>query len=320
MENFACLKPGDANISTTSFYVKDTPPPPAGSSVEIIQSTTQFYRTEHEAHIRLQGHPRILCYHGWDNRGLLFDRHPTGDLLRYLLEHRDPPPSLTTRLQWACDIAEGLAFMHSRGVIWVDVSLGNVLISADHRAILCDFAGSRILPVDGQKMLPAEYGESQVSISPIMSMPRYPHALQWQGPGSPYPYPDMLDFTPSDDRFGFGIVLFCLLAFRFPHSNTLVVRDFQMAEKIFHLHHKHVFDSLGNTDGYQDLDAIIQKCFRAEYRSSDDLLIDLRAACDAMPSHGQLLQDKVHDPVLEFPKRESGRDFYPFDVPEDSLI
>ncbi|KAJ7248549.1 kinase-like domain-containing protein [Mycena haematopus] len=165
----------------TLYYVKDTPPAPAGSSVDMVQRTKHFYRTEHEAYLRLQGHPRILRYHGWDRRGLLFDRHPTGDLLRYLLEHHDPPPSLSTRLQWACDIAEGLAFVHSKGVIWVDVSLNNVLISADNRAIFCDFAGSRILPVDGLKVLPPDYSEAQLTVSPTMNMPRYPHALLWQG-------------------------------------------------------------------------------------------------------------------------------------------
>ncbi|KAJ7172100.1 kinase-like domain-containing protein [Mycena filopes] len=320
-----------ANLSAVDYaglFAKETPSAPVGSPPELVQRATIFYRSEHEAYLRLNGHPGVLRYHGWDRRGLLFDSHPAGDILLHLLENRDSPPSLSVRLQWACDIAEALAFVHSKGVIWVDVSLNNVLLSADQRAIICDFAGSCILPVFGRKVLPSDYALSQISIPPIMRMPRYPHARFWKGPGSPDPYPDW-NFTPHDDRFGFGILLFSLLAFRFPHSPHLAIRDIEVFQRIYELHQNESFDTLGEIPEYRDLEGIIQKCFRAQYEFSDDLLKDVRAAyrtmvrispvpipltivmTDSQPTNAPLLQDKVLDPVVEFPAYPRGRHLYP---------
>ncbi|KAJ7504020.1 kinase-like domain-containing protein [Mycena galericulata] len=310
--------PGANTVDYARLFAKETPPAPAGSSPELVQRTNLFYRTEHEAYLRLDVHPQVLRYHGWDRRGLLFDNHPAGDLLLHLLKKPNTPPSLLVRLQWACDIAEALAFVHSKGVIWVDVSLKNVLLSADESAIICDFAGSCILPVPGQKVLPSDYALSQVSISPIMRMPRYPHAQFWKGPGSPDPYPDW-NFTPHDDRFGFGILLFSLLTLRFPHSPHLAIRDMEVVQRIYDLHQSKTFDTLGEIPEYMDFEVIIQKCFHAHYQSSDDLLKDVRAAYQAMPPDAPLLQDKVHDPVVEFHAYTSGRHLYPFAVEGSQL-
>ncbi|KAJ6595286.1 hypothetical protein B0H10DRAFT_1960560 [Mycena sp. CBHHK59/15] len=151
-----------------------------------------------------------------------------------------------------------------------------------------------------------------------MRMPRYPHAQFWKGPGSPDTYPDW-NFTPHDDRFGFGILLFSLLALRFPHSPHLAIRDMEAVQRIYDLHQHQSFDTLGEIPEYRDLEAIIQKCFRADYQSSDDLLKDVRAAYHAMPRNAPLLQDKVHDPVIEFPAYMRGRHLYPFDVEGSEL-
>ncbi|KAJ7440660.1 kinase-like domain-containing protein [Mycena galericulata] len=291
-------------IHDAMLFAKATPSPPVGSSAELVHNTNLFYRSEHEAYVRLGPHPRILRYHGWDRRGLLFDSHPAGDILRYLLQNRDSPPPLSVRLQWACDVAEGLAFVHSRGLVWVDVALNNVLLSTDHRAIISDFAGCCILPLSGQKPLPVEYQESQISVSIISR--------------SPHPRPEgILNWAPVDDRFGFGIALFSLLTFRFPHSPDLVVRDFDLAQSIYLRHQSLDFDTLGVDPEYRQLEAIIQKCFTAQYQSSDKLLEDLLEARAAMPPGAPLLQDKVNDPMIDFSVYPPGRELYPFDQEDD---
>ncbi|KAJ7483160.1 hypothetical protein FB451DRAFT_1028901, partial [Mycena latifolia] len=164
------------------------------------------------------------------------------------------PPPLSVRLQWAYEIAEGLAFVHSRGVVWVDVALNNVLLSTDLRAIISDFAG--LLGISNQRR----------------------HNLK--EPTSP-PRVD-LELGPHRRRFGFGIVLFSLLTLRFPHSPNLVVQDFEFAHTIYLRHKDHSFDTLGDVPEYGQLEAIIQKCFRAWYQTSDELVEDLRAARAAM--------------------------------------
>ncbi|KAJ6498033.1 hypothetical protein C8R47DRAFT_1194051 [Mycena vitilis] len=215
---------GDSRIIDYSkLFAKDTPPAPLGSSDWVVETTKAFYRGEHEAYIRLNGHPLILRYHGWDQRGLLFDSPRRGFTL------------LSPQTSGIAPIAVGLAFIHSKGIIWVDVSLPNILLSEDNRGILCDFAGSRILPVPGLKVPSWTDRETQVGLSPMKTMPRYPHARAWQGPGGPYPNPEPNpnEFNPNDDRFGFGIVLFSLLALRFPHSANLVIHDLMEVQKIW---------------------------------------------------------------------------------------
>ncbi|KAJ7161648.1 kinase-like domain-containing protein [Mycena filopes] len=286
-----------------ALFAKATPPPPEGSSSDLVHYANLFYRSEHEAYVRLGPHPRILKYHGWDRRGLLFDSHPAGDVLQYLLRNRDSPPPLSVRLQWACDVAEGLAFVHSRGVVWVDVALNNVLLSSDLRAIVSDFAGCCILPLSGHKPLPNEYRESQVRVGLIS---RSPH---------PRPY-GTLDWAPLDDRFGFGLVLFSLLTLRFPHSVNLVVRDPEVAKGIYDLHRAHTFDTLGGPPEYGQLEAIIQKCFRAQYQTTNELVDDLHFACDSMPQNVPLLQERLNDPIVDFGSWPRGRQLYPFDQEE----
>ncbi|KAJ3903241.1 kinase-like domain-containing protein [Lentinula edodes] len=306
-------------VSNSALFVKETPSAPAGSTAEVIQLTNLFYQKEHDIYQRLGDHPRILRHHGWDERGLLFDRHPAGDLLRHLLIQRDPSPSLALRLRWACDIAEGLAYIHSKGVIWVDVNLHNSLLTRDQRVVLCDFAGSCMLNLPGEERLPFEYNQSQISMGPLMHIPllRLPHARIWEGPGSPYPHPDW-NFTPHMDRFAFGVVLFCLITFHFPHSPFLVVVDPEEVKRIYQLHQEACFDTLGEVAEYKDFEAIIQKCFQARYHSTDDLLHDLEVAVSGMPANAPLLQDGVKDPVVvEFDQRSSNRRLFPFPHEED---
>ncbi|KAE9382639.1 hypothetical protein BT96DRAFT_1010293 [Gymnopus androsaceus JB14] len=128
----------------------------------------------------------------------------------------------------------------------------------------------------------------------VMRIPPYPHAKIWEGPGSPYPYPDW-NWTPHFDRFSLGIILFCLVALRFPHSTYLFPRDIDEQYKIYQLHQSETFDTLGEVPEYKAFEAIIQKCFRAQYPSTDEVFKDLKAACAAMPSDAPLLQDKILD-------------------------
>ena len=79
-------------------------------------------RGEMSVHELLGRHLRIVAYHGHDpvSFELLLQRHPKGDLnykIRKFL-----------RLAWAVEIAHGIAYLHSKEVIWNDMHLGNVLV------------------------------------------------------------------------------------------------------------------------------------------------------------------------------------------------
>ncbi|KAJ7504337.1 kinase-like domain-containing protein [Mycena galericulata] len=313
---------GDSSTAYPELFIKETPPAPEECGPKVHRYTDLFYKSEHEANVRLGDHPRIVRYYGWDKRGLLFQKHSAGDLLCHLLTQRDPPPSLPARLQWASDIAEGLAFIHSRGVIWVDVSLRNVLLSDDlQHASLCDFGGSCILPVPGQKSLPAAFKGPMVAISPAVCMPPYGRAFDWKGPGSD----SDPDVTPHHDRFGYAILLFSLLTFRFPHSKWLVERDEVRINEIGRLQHQGEFDTMREPE-YAAFDRIIQKCFRAEYESSEDLENEVKDACEAMNKDPTLLkaaaerQAGVQDPIVEL-HYTAGRNLFPFsDIAFEDLL
>ncbi|KAJ7860839.1 hypothetical protein B0H14DRAFT_3445809 [Mycena olivaceomarginata] len=123
------------------------------------------------------------------------------------------------------------------------------------------------------------------------------------------------EISPHHDRFGYGLLLFCLLTLHFPHSRFLIIHDLNEANRIATLHFSKEFDSLGDLPQYAAFERIIQKCFHAEYRSSDDLEAEVKAACIAMDKDAPLLHSQVQDPIIELPP-STGRILLPFDREE----
>ena len=199
-------------------------------------------------------HPRIVSYHGHDpvSFELLLQRHPKGDLIRYL--QQQPEVSFQNRLAWAVEIAQGIAYLHSKEVIWNDMHLGNVLVTDDLHVVLCDFGGSYVKPD-----------------------PTYFFNI---GPPLPYICPD--DYygltNKRQDIFGFGVMLFVILSKRYPHCPTSgFTPSINELDRIFHLHQDHIFDALPDAV-YPHLAQIINKCFNISYQSGAELLLDLEEA------------------------------------------
>ena len=97
---------------THKYWVKPAPClDPDAAEVQRFQSEVAMYE-------RLGLHPRILRYHGRHHTppGILLDSHQKGNLGNYLHQYNGTIP-LLTRLQWAVDIAEGLAHIHSKGAV-----------------------------------------------------------------------------------------------------------------------------------------------------------------------------------------------------------
>jgi serine/threonine protein kinase len=98
-------------------------------------------------------HDRILIFHGTCR-----DLHPTegtvalitdlmerGSLKSILHETTSPnhftwkPRSITSQLELILDIADGMRFLHARGVLHRDLKSANVLVDKDGRAKIADF-------------------------------------------------------------------------------------------------------------------------------------------------------------------------------------
>lgn len=72
--------------------------------------------------------------------GLIMPWFDNGSVSDYL--HKNPKTWLE-RLCIVCDIANGLAYMHSLNIIHGDLNPSNVLIGNDGRSVICDFGLSR---------------------------------------------------------------------------------------------------------------------------------------------------------------------------------
>lgn len=102
---------------------------------------------------------------------------------------------------WYEDLRDGLAYIHGEGVVHRDVTLENVLIGADGRAVLSDFGVSKILP----RNLRAELKETMNTLvrgeKPMMGKPFYIAPEVRKG----------ADETAASDYYSLGIMLLRLL-------------------------------------------------------------------------------------------------------------
>lgn len=112
----------------------------------------EMVRAEAAIYEALGKHHRILDYLGlkvavlkgagpkpcaW---ALRLERAPGGINLRnYLYAHPASPPGPRNQLALAWQFAEGLAYVHARGVAWVDVSTRNVLLFGEWHLKICEF-------------------------------------------------------------------------------------------------------------------------------------------------------------------------------------
>ena len=103
---------------------------------------------------------------------------------------------------WYEDICDGLAYIHGKGVVHRDVTLENVLVGADGRAVLSDFGVSKILPRD----LRAELQETMNTLvrgdRPLMGKPFYIAPEVRAG----------ADESAASDYYSLGVMMLRILA------------------------------------------------------------------------------------------------------------
>jgi serine/threonine protein kinase len=88
------------------------------------------------------GHHKRIAQFEETTEGLILER---GECLRRRLQLIDTASiPISTKLQWAQDAAEGLAYLHSRHIVHADVGCHNMILDNTDHVKLIDFAGSRI--------------------------------------------------------------------------------------------------------------------------------------------------------------------------------
>ncbi|RSL67315.1 hypothetical protein CEP51_012690 [Fusarium floridanum] len=104
---------------------------PYGPPSMAAQTNSDLCR-EHDIYMAVGGHQHITtCF------GLVHDDNGNAIALRL-----EQIPSMRWRLEMAATLAKSVAYLHSRGVIWGDLSTRNVLVFDDDSLKICDFASS----------------------------------------------------------------------------------------------------------------------------------------------------------------------------------
>ncbi|KPM43441.1 hypothetical protein AK830_g3148 [Neonectria ditissima] len=104
---------------------------------------------EHDIYMALGGHQHITRCFGliYDDNGnaiaLKLERALKGNL-RHFIEETPETPSMRRRLEIAVAFAKCVVYLHSRGIIWGDLSTRNTLVFSDDSLKICDFASSSL--------------------------------------------------------------------------------------------------------------------------------------------------------------------------------
>ena len=145
-----------------------------------VDFLTRRFRVEGRLLARL-AHPRIVRVYDMDVDPVSGRPYYVMDLV---LDPSGRPRSLRDALaagevaetqvaNWYEDLREGLAYIHGEGIIHRDVTLENVLIGADGRAVLSDFGVSKIIPRDLRAELQATVSTLVRGRRPLMGKPFY---------------------------------------------------------------------------------------------------------------------------------------------------
>jgi len=102
---------------------------------------------------------------------------------------------------WYEDLREGLGYIHGAGIVHRDVTLENVLIGSDGRAVLSDFGVSKVLPRDLRDELHETMNTLVRGERPLMGKPFY-IAPEVKGGA---------DESPASDWYALGVMLLRLL-------------------------------------------------------------------------------------------------------------
>jgi len=109
----------------------------AADSQEDLEIEARIYQ-------HLGQHRRLVRFFNYSAQdGIFLEYMPNGNLRQYLQTHSQDITS-DQRCRWACEVAEGLEFVHSRGVIHFDTNPSNLLLGSNLELKIADFAGSSL--------------------------------------------------------------------------------------------------------------------------------------------------------------------------------
>ncbi|KAJ3335830.1 hypothetical protein HDU93_004277 [Gonapodya sp. JEL0774] len=113
-----------------------------GSDVSLKEASSKDFLREVQGWLGLRFPNVLLLYGACTDPQAMFMVSPlmeNGDLLNYLQNVRPD----ADRVLLLCDVARGMAYLESRGIVHADLKPGNVLVDKDGRAVIADFGLSK---------------------------------------------------------------------------------------------------------------------------------------------------------------------------------
>ncbi|KAF2254398.1 kinase-like protein [Trematosphaeria pertusa] len=233
-ENIWSLQAIAHGVSGVVFKISDS----AVVKVALGKKNQAAVDIEHSIYRRLGHHPLITKFLYEQNGKLVFERlqYP---LRKRLLDLSDAgrAPLLRDVLRWALQLAEALSYVHSHGVMQVDIGAHNALLDWNENVKLSDFAGSSI---DG-------------------SSPTVLPSRKSQNPNLPEDEPSV-----HSEIFALGSMLYEVETAKQPYHD----RSDSGLEKLF---------SRGDFPDTSALvlGEIIKGCWKSEYKTVDEVVKDL---------------------------------------------
>lgn len=196
---------------------------------------------------------------------LRLERAPVGGLRKYLYDHPTSPPDERTRLGLARQFAEGLAYMHSRGVVWNDISARNALLFDGWRLKLCDFGTA--LPYNKDQNDDDDDDDEEEEDD------------GWWGAEARYVAPGPEAHNPSRrdiqvglihrELFALGSAIYEIVEWKVPYGSE----DEVPVEKVHDMLNAGEWPELSSGNPAAD---IIRRCWAYEYQSAEEVVQDLK--------------------------------------------
>jgi len=214
-----------------------------------------------------------------------------GSKLRDLLQSNPVP--LPRALDLSAEIAEGLALAHGKGIVHRDLKSANIMVTGDGHAKIIDFGLAKLLPFgDGGSEMPTAFGQ-KTDPGVVMGTLSYMSPEQARGQSVDH----------RSDIFSFGVVLYEMLSGVSPFDKTSGADTLSaiLNEPAPPLS---IQGPALSADAASDVHRILDKCLAKDpgerYQSTQDLLVDLRAAKRRLES-GAPASMPPSEPSVTFP-------------------
>ena len=129
--------------------------------------------------------------------------------------------------QWYDDLREGLAYIHSKGVVHRDLKLQNVLVGPDGHAVLTDFGVSKVFDSAGD-------GHTVVDVVNTIVKMREGRSLVMGSIGYMAPELEMgVAASPQSDWYALGVIVYRLLTGTWCDARTDIIANIETYDPVW---------------------------------------------------------------------------------------